>query len=157
MLESYDKAFKDALEQELNNDKFDWVCNLHREMVIRLCGLIPNRSDIHNQIAENMDPVIFRQMLENKVFNFESLCNLINYVFSWIKKLCSPFRDSEIQSSIESVYKMAQDGGTLGKIVPHFIFEVHRHIDNIEKDMKGDTAKDFKKFAEARKTQFSKK
>ena len=29
--ESYDKAFKDALEKELNEDKFDWVCNLHRD------------------------------------------------------------------------------------------------------------------------------
>ena len=155
--ENYDKAFKDALEQELNNDQFDWVCKLHREMVIRICSLIPNRPDIHNRIAEDMDPVIFRQMLENKAFNFESLGNLINYVFGWIKKLCSPFRDPEIQSSVEGIYKMAQEGGTIGKIVPHFIFEVHHHIDNIEKDMKGSTAQDFKKFAEAKKARFTKK
>ena len=155
--ESYDKAFKDALEKELNEDKFDWVCKLHRELVIRICSLIPNRPSIHDRIAENMDPIIFRQMLENKAFNFESLGNLINYVFGWIKKLCSPFRDPEIQSSIDDIYKMAQEGGTVGKIVPHFIFEVHRHIDNIEKDMKGSTAQDFKKFAQVKKAQFAKK
>ena len=47
--DTYYKAYKDALEKELNEDKFEWVCKLHAEIVCRLCLLIPNRKDLHGK------------------------------------------------------------------------------------------------------------
>jgi hypothetical protein len=133
--DTYYKAYKDALEKDLNEDKFDWVCKLHSEIVIRLCKIVPRRTDIHDQIAENMDPVLFRQMLENKCYKPEDFVKLVNYVFLWIKKLCSPARDEEVDRSLQALYSSMQGGDTLGKLVPHFIFGVHEHLDHIEEDM----------------------
>jgi hypothetical protein len=133
--DTYYKAYKDALEKDLNEDKFDWVCKLHSEIVIRLCKIVPRRADIHDQIAENMDPVLFRQMLENKCYKPEDFVKLVNYVFDWIKKLCAPARDDEVDRSLQALYTSMQGGATLGKLVPQFIFGVHQHLDHIQEDM----------------------
>lgn len=133
--DTYYKAYKDALEKDLNEDKFDWVCKLHSEIVIRLCKIVPRRSDIHDQIAENMDPVLFRQMLENKCYKPDDFVKLVNYVFDWIKKLCAPARDEEVDRSLQELYTSMKEGATLGKLVPQFIFGVHNQLDNIQGDM----------------------
>ena len=133
--DTYYKAYKDALEKDLNEDKFGWVCKLHSEIVIRLCKIVPRRTDIHDKIAENIDPVLFRQMLENKCYKPEDFVKLVNYVFDWIKKLCAPARDEEVDRSLKALYSSMQGGDTLGKLVPHFIFSVHQQLDHIEEDM----------------------
>ncbi len=143
--DTFYQSYKDALEQELNEDKFDWVCKLHSEIVIRLCKIVPRRTDIHDQIAENMDPVLFRQMLENKCYKSEDFVKLINYVFDWIKKICSPARDVEVDRSLHELYESMKGGATLGKLVPQFIFSVHQHLDNVDEDMNSDKAKELKK------------
>ena len=133
--DQYYKAYKDVLEEQLNNDRFHWVCNLHKEIVIRICQLIPKRKDLHDQIAENMDPVIFKQMLESKTYRPEDFVKLVQYVFGWIKKLCAPARDAEIDASLNRLFGMMQNRATLGKLVPEFVFSVHKHIDQIIEDL----------------------
>ena len=142
--DTYYKAYKDALEQQLNDDNFEWVCKLHKEIVIRLCQLIPHRPDFHDQIAENMDPVIFKQMLESKTYRPEDFVKLVHYVFGWIKKLCAPVRDSEIIESLAALHKLMNDRATLGKLVPEFVFSVHKHLDQIEQDLNSDQSKELK-------------
>ena len=149
--ETYYKAYADALEKELNEDKFDWVCNLHREIVIRLCKIVPRRTDIHDKIAENMDPIIFRQMLENKCFKPEDFVKLVTYVFDWIKKLCSPARDREVEASLQKLFESMKKGSTLGLLVPQFIFAVHHQLDLIDEDMGSDKSVELKKLLERKK------
>jgi len=142
--DTYYKAYRDALEQQLNEDQFDWVCKLHREIVIRLCQLIPKRKDLHDKIAENMDPVIFKQMLESKTYRPEDFVKLVQYVFGWIKKLCAPVRDAEIDASLNRLFGMMQNRATLGKLVPEFVFSVHKHLDQIDEDLNSDKSKELK-------------
>ena len=131
---TYYKAYKDALNKELVQENFDWVCKLHKEIVVRLCALIPRRTDLHDTIAGSMDPVLFKQMLENKCYKPEDFVELIEYVYDWIGKLCAPARDEEVQATKDALYKAMQDGQTFGQLVPEFIFNVHEHLDAIEED-----------------------
>jgi len=137
------KAYTDALELQLNEERFDWVCKLHNEIVIRICSMIPKRTDLHNRIAENMDPVLFRQMLENKCYKPENFVALINYVYEWIGKLCAPARDEEVARSKAALFKSMEEGATFGKLVPQFIFSVHEHLDTMDEDMNLETTKKF--------------
>lgn len=134
--DTYYKAYKNALEEQLVQNNYDWVCKLHREIVIRICSLIPKRSDLHDQIAENMDPILFKQQLENNCYKGEDFHKMVHYVYGWIKKLCSPARDTEVQASMDLLYKDMQNGDTFGTLVPKFIFGVHEHLDQIEQDKK---------------------
>lgn len=143
---TYYKAWTDLIEQELNDNKFDLVCKLHREIVIRICRCIPSRSDLHDQIAEKMDPVLFKQQLENKVYTGEDFLNMVQYVYTWIKNLSSPARDKDIENSLNELLQHMNDGGTFGKLVPEFILHVHRHLDDLETDLGRDVTKKFKEF-----------
>tara|TARA_B100000925_G_C21955157_1_gene450837 strand:+ start:424 stop:873 length:450 start_codon:yes stop_codon:yes gene_type:complete len=132
--DTYTKAFKNALKEDLNNENFDWVCKLHREIVIRLCSIIPKRSDLHDEIAEKMDPIVFRQMLDNKCYKGEDFCAMVDYVYSWLLRLCAPVRDEEIQKTLKELYS-DMTNKTFGDLVPCFVVGVHRHLDNIVTDL----------------------
>jgi hypothetical protein len=134
--ETYYKAYRGALEEQLVQKNYDWVCKLHRELVIRICAQIPKRADLHDTIAENMDPVLFKQQLENDCYKGDDFHKMVNYVYEWIKKLCSPARDTEVQASLDALYASMGNGDTFGKLVPAFIFGVHEHLDQIEQDKK---------------------
>lgn len=132
--DTYTKAFTDALKEDLNHDNFDWVCKLHREIVIRICSIIPKRSDLHDEIAEKMDPILFRQMLDNKCYKGEDFCMMVDYVYSWLLRLCAPVRDEEIQKTLEELYS-GMSNKTFGDLVPLFVVGVHKHLDNIVSDL----------------------
>lgn len=132
--ETYYRAYKDLLETHLNEKKYDWIIKLHAEIVTRLCKLVPRRTDIHDEIAEHLDPVLFRQQLESNTYKGEDLYKLITYVYSWLQRLCAPSRDDEIKESLNEVLDSMKTE-TFGKIVPNFILSVHHHIDWIEEDI----------------------
>ena len=145
--ETYYKAWADMIEKELNEDKFDYVCKLHSEIVVRICNTIPNRGDIHDIIAENMDPVLFKQQLENKAFTGPDFLNLVQYVYTWIKRLCSRARDKGIEDSLNEIMKNVNEGKTMGQLVPIFLIKVHGHLDDLDQDLGRETSVNFKEFA----------
>ena len=132
--ETYYKAYRDLLETNLNDKNYEWIIKLHREIVIRLCKLVPRRTDVHDEIAEHLDPVLFRQQLESYTYKGEDLYKLVTYVYSWLKRLCAPSRDREVAESLNGILESMKTD-TFGKIVPNFILSVHHHIDLIEEDM----------------------
>lgn len=144
--DTYYKVYADLLEEDLNNDNFEWVCKLHSEIIVRLCTIIPNRKDIHNQIIGQMDPVIFKQTLQHGCFKGDEFIEMVNCVFEWIKRLCSPARDKDVDASLSKIWDAMKDGATMGKLVPLFVFSVHAHIDTILEDMGSETAQNFKQF-----------
>ena len=125
----------DALEKDLNANNYDWVCELHRGLVIRICSIIPSRGDLHDRIAEKMDPVIFRQMLENQCFTGDDFLAMVNYVYDWLLQLCAPVRDDDIKRTRAGLVE-AMTTLTFGRLVPMFLKGVHTHLDRIEKDVK---------------------
>ena len=141
---TYIKAFKTALEEDLNDEKFDWVCKLHREIVIRICSIIPRRNDLHDQIAEKMDPIVFRQMLDNNCFKGEDFVAMVDYVYGWLYRLCAPVRDDEIKKTHEELYN-SLSSVTFGQLVPMFVIGVHGHLDNIVKDLANEQTTEMKK------------
>lgn len=89
-------------------DKMDteYLKKLTEEIAERLCALVPNRSDIHEQIK-----------IDTHEINERTIPNIIK----WLYKLQSPHLDAVV------------DGWKHEKI-SEFLYDVHEHIDIIQRE-----------------------
>ena len=126
------KAFFDSVDENINseNPDYEWISKLYSEIKQRILKIVKKDSKTYNLIDEQFDIVIFEQMIKNDVFDFDSLFNLINNTFDWIKKLQSPARDEETEKSRQKVLQSEPK-----HIVSNFICEIHKCIDYIEEDL----------------------
>lgn len=98
------KAFSDIVNQE--NPEYLRV--LTEEVTDRLCALIPNRTDIHKKIKEDIQHI-----------NHTTIPNILK----WTKCMQAPIYDPKI------------DTWPRDQKISEFIFAIHEHIDTIEKDI----------------------
>ena len=130
--EMYEKAFYDVIDENVNSDKpdYDWIVNLYTEIKNRLLRYVKKDSKTYNLIDSQFDIKLFRQMIENDIFNMESLGKLINTTFYWIESLQAPQRDSETRDSKQRVFSASKE-----KMVSTFIKEVNKCIDTLDTDL----------------------
>lgn len=128
----YEKAFYDVIDENINSDKpdYDWIVNLYTEIKNRLIRYVKKDSKTYELLDSQFDIQLFRQMIENDVFNMESLEKLVNTTFYWIEKLQAPQRDSETKEAKQRVFCSQKE-----KIVSTFIKEVNKCIDTLDKDL----------------------
>ena len=130
--EMYEKAFYDVIDENVNSDKpdYDWIVNLYTEIKNRLLRYVKKDSKTYNLIDSQFDIKLFRQMIENDVFNMESLEKLVNTTFYWVESLQAPQRDSETREAKQRVFSASKE-----KMVSTFIKEVNKCIDTLDKDL----------------------
>ena len=135
--DTYHKAFFDLLQQKVHQEPpdYDWISKLYLEIRNKLTKLLKSSSTLRIEIEENMDPVIFNQMMRNKAFNGTDLFNLISYVFDKIKQLGSPARDQNTDQKKNEIFELMKNNGTFAQIVPLFIKNSNICIDLIYQDM----------------------
>lgn len=126
------KAFFDLIDETTNSDEPDieWLTNLYSELKNRLLSFLKKDGKTYKNLEENFDIVLFKQMIENHIFNQESMIKLVNTTFYWIEKLQAPIRDQETKIAKERIFKSETN-----KIISTFLKEVHICIDNIDKDI----------------------
>ena len=79
------KAFFDLIDQNVNskNPDFNWITNLYEEIKFKLLSFLPNKNgSVYKQIDTDFDVELFKQMIENDVFNYDSMLKLINNTFN---------------------------------------------------------------------------
>ena len=129
--DTYEKAFYDSIDNEINskNPDYDWIVSLYSEIKNRIIKYVKKTSKTYKQIDEEFDIELFRQMIENDVFNMDSLLNLINNTYKWVEQLQAPIRDAESRESKQRVLSTSPD-----KLVSTFIKEVNKCIDFLDED-----------------------
>ena len=130
--DTYEKAFYDIIDETVNSDKpdYDWIVKLYIEIKNRLLKYVKKQSKVYEQINDNFDIKIFRQLIENDVFNQNAMLQLIEKTFYWINKLQSPARDESTNESKNKILSSSPE-----KIVSTFIREVNKCLDYIDEDM----------------------
>jgi len=133
----FQKAFFDLLEEKVREEPpdYDWITRLYQEIRTRLSSLLKQGSVFRKEIESSMDVQLFRQMIEHKAFGAVELYNLIEHVFELCKKLGSPARDNEVDQFKFQVLGLMKNNGTFAQIVPLFIKNANKSIDNIYKDL----------------------
>lgn len=129
--EMYQKAFYDIIDGTVSSDNpdYEWIVNLYAEIKHRLIRYIKKESKIYKSIDEQFDIVLFKQMIENDVFNVDSLFKLINTTFYWIETLQAPVRDKSTKEAKSRVLNAPRE-----KMVSTFIKEVNQCIDLLDED-----------------------
>lgn len=126
------KAFFDIIDETVNSDKpdYDWIVKLYTELRDRLLAFLRKDGKIYKQLEESFDIPLFKQMIENDVFEMESMVKLVNNMFYWIVKLQAPVRDTETSEAKSRIFKSEPS-----KMISTFLKEVHICIDKMEDDM----------------------
>ena len=110
---------------------FKWIARLYEEIKIKLLSFLPNKNGkSYIQLDTDFDVVLFSQMIENDVFNQESMLKLINNTFDWILKLEAPIRDKD---TVEAKNRVLRSEPT--KIISTYLKEVHTCIEQMENDI----------------------
>jgi len=129
--EMYQKAFYDIIDETIasDNPNYEWIVDLYTEIKNRLTRYIKKDSKTYKLIDEQFDICLFKQMIENDVFDFNSLFKLINSTFYWIELLQAPVRDKSTKESKNRVLNASRE-----KMVSTFIKEVNECIDLLDED-----------------------
>ncbi len=126
------KAFFDLIDDNIKSENPDciWLTNLFSEIKTRLLNIVKKDGKIYKKIDIDFDIELFKQMIENKVFDYESVLKLINNSFYWILQLQAPIRDEYTNEAKQRVLKSETD-----KIISTFLKELHICIDYIYEDI----------------------
>ncbi len=126
------KAFFDLIDENINSDTPDciWLTNLFSEIKMRLLNIVKKDGKIYKKIDTDFDIELFKQMIENKVFHYESVLNLINNSFYWIFQLQAPVRDEYTNKAKQKILESEPT-----KIISTFLKELHICIDYIYEDI----------------------
>ena len=91
-------AFWDLFHEELSKEppKYDRLISLLNEIRDTFCDLVPNRKDIHEEIYENIDIDLIKNMIEHNAFDIENLKNLSIYIISLVKRFQPPEMDEAV-------------------------------------------------------------
>jgi len=149
------KAYKDSFREKLTSEidagsveSVTWLCVLHRELIIRVCSYLKRNTKIQDEIAEHCDPVIFKQLLENKCYQLEDLSKLIHYVYSWLQQFCAPIRDKHLKASLsdlnDRVVECADGKKKFSELICDFIIRVHTDMDVLDSDFNSKECQEFK-------------
>ena len=151
---AYKDSFREKLTSEINAGSEEgviWLCVLHRELIIRVCSYLKRNTKVQDEIAEHCDPVIFKQLLQNKCYKLEDLSGLINYVYSWLQKLCAPIRDNHLKASLQDlndrIVKCGEGGcqrPQFSELICDFIVRVHSDMDVLDGDFNSKECEEFK-------------
>lgn len=128
----YNKAFYDIIDETINSEKpdYNWIVNLYSEIKSRLLKYIKKDSKTYKQIDEQFDIILFRQTIENNVFDMDSLLRLVNTTYYWIKMLQAPIRDESTEQSKNSILTAKPE-----KMVSTYIREVNKCLDYLDEDL----------------------
>tara|TARA_R110002074_G_scaffold16248_2_gene54511 strand:+ start:2911 stop:3426 length:516 start_codon:yes stop_codon:yes gene_type:complete len=137
LVEQYQLAFTDLLRENLESETPDWgwVQRLHAELRDRICNLTPNRVDIHVDIHDKMDSEIFYSMISHGSFDSVNLQALINFVFTRIRELEAPAKNTITDEKLQEILELFQsENATIATIVPVFIQAANERLDDVYND-----------------------
>ena len=126
------KAFFNLIDENIESENPDcnWLSELFLEIKLRLLNIVTKDGKNYKKINEEFDVDLFKQMIENKVFNYDSIVKMINNSFYWILQLQAPIRDDYTNKAKERVLNSEPN-----KIISTFLKELHICIDYIYDDI----------------------
>ena len=91
-------AYWNILENELNSKPpvFNQLTKILIEIRDLFCEFVPNNEQVKQEINENIDPELIKNMIVNNAFADEDLSTLSRYIISLIKRFQPPVMDEDV-------------------------------------------------------------
>lgn len=131
MVRDYWKQFSDKVRE----GDFSRLYELLEEIVRRFCAIVPNRTDIHVEICENIDVKFIKQQIDHDVFGPSQFQALVNYIIDKVKQFGPPIEDDSLDKWKTEYFDGMSEGTTYADVLPPFFNEVLRRLDGIEESI----------------------
>lgn len=128
--EQLQNAFKDRISAalvEAADADVAWVCGLYAEMRTKLCGLVPNRTDLHAEIEASFDVEFLRQRLRHRAMDARAFQDVATAAFAKLRQFQAPDRDAATQRNLQEILSDAETD--LPKAVGRFVFDFNQELD----------------------------
>ena len=130
---NFNKAFWDLMSKDIKKDNYESVIKHIKQLIQIICSMIPNRTDLHEQIKDKIDIEIIEQLIENKMFDGKTLYEYTGYIFDWLKKLGSSSREQDLDKIWEEM--ISTNDKEYALLVPEIFKMLYKIIDLIKMDM----------------------
>ena len=137
--DNYHKAYWDILREEIENNNFDGVLKILKEIKLLLKNLLPNKIKFHNELDEYLDIDFLSQLINNNVLEPQNIQNLVFYIIDNIRKLQSPADDDDTNTWELEIKKDIEDGYLYKDFLPKFfkrtldkLIKINKQVDIIK-------------------------
>ena len=129
--EQLSKTFFDLIDENVNSDNpnLEWITQLYIDIRDRLLKYLNPESKMYKELSAEFDVELFKQMIENNVFDIDSLVNLISNTFNWVLRLEAPVRNISTREAKTRVLNSKPE-----KMISTFIREIHISLNQIDED-----------------------
>ena len=133
---TFKKAYWDKLVEDLDNKKYDSILLILEEVRARIALLVPNRIDIHQDLAEYIDVDWIKQMLDHDVLDNTFIYKLFHYIIDKLKEMEAPIYNKDTEKWREEMTQLFQEDIKHSAIFPIFFQKVYDKIEKIEEEKK---------------------
>ena len=124
-------AYNDTIRVALDNCDYEFIGKLYAEIRDSLCNFVKKDGKTYLKIVSDFDVDFLKELMKNKQLSNDHLHGIVHMTFGWVLKMQAPFRDSETEAAKQRVLS----GIDAEEIVPSYINEVHKCLNNIEHDI----------------------
>lgn len=126
-------AFWDKLQDELKDKEYLSLLQLLEDIKERICDLVPNRPDIHQDLYEHIDTRFLQQMLEHDAVDHSYIFNLIQFIIDTLKNFDCLEDEPYYEIWRESINKRLTDRDyPIYVLLPIFFRETFHRLNKIE-------------------------
>tara|TARA_Y100000385_G_C12987387_1_gene591259 strand:- start:124 stop:612 length:489 start_codon:yes stop_codon:yes gene_type:complete len=127
---NFHKAWCDLLREKIIAKDWQMFELCLGEIVNRLKGFIPNRTDMHTQLDREIPVSLIIQMLRNDAVIPEDFLQYFGSIMQWLKKLGPPVLDDTVNSMIKDLEKVAADKYI--ETMPDTLLAINLHLDTVQ-------------------------
>lgn len=91
------KAYWDRFQESIKEKEWEQLINFMKEVKTMLKEIVPNRTDIHQEIEDKIDVDILKQRLENDAMSLDDIYIIMEYIVKMIKQFQAPADDNDTE------------------------------------------------------------
>ena len=150
--ENMKKVFFENIARDIKNNEFNSSFSLLSEIKERICSLVPNRKDIHDEFNENLDVDFYKQIHSNGALDINMIHGIINFIIDKIKQFGSLEDEPWNEIWKTQIVVKIKRGDQLDTLLPDFFKEAMHRLDKIEYEIAAFKQSDLYKYLSEKKS-----
>jgi len=130
-LDFHNKFWRNFYHSIQNND-YSQVPNILSDIIKKIKDIIPNRTDIHNELSETIDIIYIKQLIDNGLITNDDTKNYIFILFNIIKNLQSASEDNDTNQVMSIITDMFHKQFDTAPILTFSFSTILKKLDHIE-------------------------
>lgn len=131
MREIMEKTYWETFEKDLSNKNYKPIISILQDISNIIINLIPNRTELHVQITENIDIQLLEQMIDNDAIDGKYIHKLVKYIIGWCINLDSSDNDTYYQEFNQQIEQFFEKGFEYHEFFPWFFQSILIKLDSI--------------------------